>query len=116
MLGTLFFDMDYRSGDGAALRKRLNIPADAPVVGVFFGSRLSEIQRLAGPFADAIELMRAKRPDIHFVSPVSTNIAEDVLAAAGADLRLQEVIMLPEPDKLNVFCGPLTPRLLARGR
>lgn len=104
-VGNPVFDMDYQSGDGAELRTRLNIPTGGPVVGVFFGSRLSEVQRLAKPFADAINAIRDQRPDIHFISPVSTNIAEDVLAAAGADLRLQDVIFLPEEEKLNVFAA-----------
>lgn len=104
-VGNPVFDMDYRSGDGAALRSRLNIPEQAPIVGVFFGSRLSEIQRLAKPFADAVTLIKAKSPDTHFISPVSTNIAEDVLAAAGADLRLQDIVFLPEGEKLDVFAA-----------
>lgn len=104
-VGNPVFDTDYRSGDGVALRNRLNIPSGAPVVGVFFGSRLSEVQRLSRPFADAVEILRDKQPDIRFLSPVSTNVAEDVMAAAGADLRLQDVILLPEAEKLDIFAA-----------
>lgn len=38
-----------------------------------------------------------------FISPVSETIAPDVAAAAGADLRLQDIILLPEARKFDVF-------------
>lgn len=104
-VGNPMFDTDYTSGDGAALRKRYNIPDTDMVIAVLFGSRLSEIQRLAKPFADAVELIKRYRPDVHFVSPLSETIATDVHAAAGSDQRLQDIIFLPETDKFDVFAA-----------
>lgn len=104
-VGNPMFDTDYTSGDGAALRNRLNIPLGAPVVAVLFGSRLSEIQRLAGPFADAVARIKSARPDVHFISPLSETIATDVRAAAADDTRLQDIIFLPESDKFDVFAA-----------
>jgi len=102
-VGNAVFETDYCSGDGKVLRERLNIGVDAPVLGVFFGSRLSEIQTLAKPFADTIEHIKTAIPNVSFISPLSDTIATDVRSAAGGDMRLQDIIMLPESDKFDVF-------------
>ncbi|MCF6275224.1 MAG: lipid-A-disaccharide synthase, partial [Robiginitomaculum sp.] len=49
-VGNPIFDEDYRGGDGSGLRKEYNIPDETLVLVMLFGSRLSEIQRLAEPF------------------------------------------------------------------
>lgn len=102
-VGNPMFDEDHSGGDGAALRKEFNIPAVAPVVGIFFGSRLSELQTLATPFAEAIDTILSARPDCRFIAPMAASIDEDILAVAGADLRLQNVILLPEDRKQDIF-------------
>jgi len=104
-VGNPIFDTDYRQGDGAALRRELGIDRKDEVVSVFFGSRLSEIQQLAKPFADAVTLLKAQRPRLKLISPVSESIATDVNAAAGEDLRLQDIILLPEARKFDVFAA-----------
>ena len=85
------------------MRNAYEIPDDAPIVGIFFGSRLSELQTLSSPFAEAIERILSVRPDCYFIAPMASSIDEDILAAAGADLRLQNVILLPEHRKKDVF-------------
>ena len=102
-VGNPMFDEDYSGGDGAATRAQYNIPSDAPLVGVFFGSRLSELRSLSQPFAEAIDHILSIRPDCHFIAPMAASIDEDILATAGADLRLQNVILLPEERKRDVF-------------
>ena len=102
-VGNPMFDEDYSGGDGRALRAEYNIPIDAPVIGVFFGSRLSELKTLSPPFAEAIDRILSVRPDCHFIAPMAASIDEDILATAGADLRLQNVILLPEDRKRDVF-------------
>lgn len=104
-IGNPIFDTDYRQGDGDGLRRELGIKPKDEVVSIFFGSRLSEIQQLAKPFADAVEILKTKRPNLKFISPVSDSIATDVNGAAGEDLRLQDVILLPEPRKFDVFAS-----------
>ena len=102
-VGNPVFDTDYMQGDGEGLRDRYNIPAGAPVIVVLFGSRPSEIARLAGPFADAIEILRRKFPRAVFVSPVAASVATQVGAQAATDMRLQDVILLGEHEKYNIF-------------
>jgi lipid-A-disaccharide synthase len=104
-VGNAIFDTDYQQGDGESLRRELGISPKDEVVSVFFGSRLSEIQQLAKPFADAVASLKAHRPRLKFISPVSTSIATDVKAAAGEDLRLQNIILLPEARKFDVFAA-----------
>jgi len=104
-VGNPMFDIDYRQGDGDHLRRELGITPKDEVVSVFFGSRLSEIQQLAKPFADTVAQLKAQRPRLKFISPVSESIATDVNAAAGEDLRLQNIILLPEARKFDVFAA-----------
>lgn len=104
-VGNPMFDTDYTLGDGAALRDALGFPVDSPVLSVFFGSRLSEVQRLARPIADTIEILKSRHPNLKFISPLAETVDIDVKAAAGEDLRLQEIIFLPEARKLDVFAA-----------
>jgi len=73
-VGNPIFDTDYHQGDGERLRRELGIDFKDEVVSVFFGSRLSEIQQLAKPFADAVALLKEQRPRLKFISPVSDSI------------------------------------------
>jgi len=102
-VGNPVFDTDYTSGDGAALRRELGIGPKDDVISVFFGSRLSELKTLGPVFAQTIETLKRTRPHIKFISPISASIATDVMAEAGNDLRLQNVTLLDESRKFDVF-------------
>ena len=123
-IGNPIFDTDYKAGNGAALRARYNIDKDAPILAVMFGSRRSEIERLSGPFADAIEILKKDIPNLVCVSALADNVATQIRAKAGEDLRLQDIILLEERDKLAVFdmasaalacSGTLTTQLACAG-
>lgn len=103
--GNPIFDTDFGQGDGQALRDKLNLSKDQSVICILFGSRLSEVQNLAKPFADTVDILSKKHPNAVFISPVSESVATDVAAAAGADLRLQNIIFLPENQKFDVFAA-----------
>lgn len=105
LVGNPMFDTDYTRGDGPGLRRNLNFPEDSQVLSVFFGSRLSEVQRLARPIADTIELLKSRHPKLKFISPLADTVDIDVKSAAGEDLRLQEIIFLPEARKADVFAA-----------
>jgi lipid-A-disaccharide synthase len=102
-VGNPVFDLDYSAGDGEALKARLGISPQAKTVAVLFGSRRSEIERLAAPFAQCLELIKTEDPDIQFISPVANSIADHVRQAAKSDNRLGVVKLLPENEKMNVF-------------
>ena len=101
-VGNAVFDMDYKAGDPSAIRQQYDL-SDRPILSVFFGSRASEITRLAKPFADTVIALKAHIPDLAIISPVSDSVAKEVGAAAGADPRLNEIIFLPEQSKLDVM-------------
>ncbi len=101
-VGNAVYDTDYRAGDAQALRTRYKL-GDRPILSVYFGSRQSEVARLARPFADAVMSLKKSLPDLAVISPVSSAVAKDVGAAAGADMRLNEIILLPEDKKIEAM-------------
>lgn len=101
-VGNPVFDTDYNQGDPQAIRQSYDL-GDRPIVGVFLGSRGSEIYRLAPVFAEAIEIILKSHPDTAFVSPVSNSVAETVGSVAASDRRLQEIIFLTEAQKFDVM-------------
>ena len=104
-VGNPVFDQDYDTGDGDRLRADVGISKAAPVLIVLFGSRLSEIQKLKGPFAQAIAILSDKIPGLRVISPVADTIAADVYAAVADDPRLQDIILLSEAQKLDCFAA-----------
>lgn len=104
-VGNPILDENYNAGDGAGLRTEYNIATNTPVLIVLFGSRLSEIQKLAEPFANAVGQLKQIMPDLAIISPVSDTITEDVLAAVAEHPELQDVIMLGEDRKLDCFAA-----------
>ncbi|HEY8190535.1 MAG TPA: lipid-A-disaccharide synthase, partial [Micavibrio sp.] len=59
----------YTNADGSAIRAEMNIPADAKVVGLFFGSRQGELDRHGDILAEVAEKLQKTQPDLHFLSP-----------------------------------------------
>lgn len=104
-VGNPVFDQSYETGDGRKLRADYKITKNQPVLALLFGSRLSEIQKLARPFSDAVGRLKADIPDLAIVSPVSDTIATDVHAAASEYPALQDVILLGEDRKLDCFAA-----------
>jgi len=101
-VGHAVFDKDYKAGDPDAIRQQYEL-SDRPILSVFFGSRASEVTRLAKPFADTVMALKTHIPDLAIISPVSDSVAEEVGATAGADPRLNEIIFLPEQSKLDAM-------------
>ena len=101
-VGNPVYDTDYTAGDAQAIRDQYNL-GDRPVLSVYFGSRASEVSRLARPFADAVMTLKQAIPELAIISPVADSVAKDVGAAAGADPRLNEIILLPEKAKLDAM-------------
>lgn len=94
------------TGDRAAFRARYGLSDDKVAVLVLFGSRMAEITRMVPPFLDAIERLKARYGDrIRFVAPLAEAVATRVRAAAAADPRLHETIMVDEPERDDAFAG-----------
>lgn len=113
-----------QSGDGEAFRQRHNIPPDALCLGVLFGSRMSELTRLQGPFSDALKQLRRERPDLAVIVPLADSIADAARAAIADDPAYQGAIIVDEDEKPDAFAaidtamacsGTVTTQLAMRG-
>ncbi len=102
-VGNPIFDTNFRAGDGHKLKLDFGIGESDKIISVFFGSRLSEIKTLAAIFTETVEILKQTRPDLKFVSPVSDSVATDLRAIAAEDKRMQDIILLPESTKFDVF-------------
>jgi lipid-A-disaccharide synthase len=71
-----------RMTGGAALRARLGIAADAPLLALLPGSRSSEIRFIFPVFRQAVEILAAKIPGLVTILPTVPHVAAKVRAAA----------------------------------
>lgn len=65
------------SGDPKALIRELGLPDSAPVVGLFPGSRRSEVKQLLPTILAAAEKVHAARPEVRFLLPLASSLRED---------------------------------------
>jgi lipid-A-disaccharide synthase len=72
----------------AAVRARLGLQGDAPVIALLPGSRVSEIQAMAGLFVAAAKLISAAVPDVRFVTPLVNQRTRALFETALRDAEL----------------------------
>ena len=82
--------------DPALLRRALGLDADAPVVGLFPGSRQSEISRLLPVLLDSARVLRARNRQTRFLLPVASTLDADAIRAQCADSGVD--ILVSEGD------------------
>jgi len=82
-VGNSALTLDFSSADSARLRRDLGIAADAPLLLVLPGSRPGEVSRILPPFAEAVAILKAQRPDLQVVIPAAPTVAEAVKAQAS---------------------------------
>lgn len=71
---------EENKGGGAALRKELNIDKDATVLGLLFGSRIGELQRV-GPILRQAAFSYAQKnkgKDLHILAPTLPHLRKEV--------------------------------------
>jgi lipid-A-disaccharide synthase len=83
--------------DRDAARRALDFRADAPLVALLPGSRLTEVTRLAAPFAAAAAHIAARRPEYRFIAPMA--------CAAVREVFEKEVAQLPAAPAIRVLDG-----------
>ena len=79
-VGNAALALDFSKADPARLRANLGIPPEAPILLVLPGSRPGEIARVAPAFEDAVNRLKADRPDLHVVIPAAPTVADSVKA------------------------------------
>jgi lipid-A-disaccharide synthase len=70
--------------DRGAARRALQIPADAEVIALLPGSRVSEVARLGADFAGAAAWIAAERPGVEFIAPMATSAVREVFEREAA--------------------------------
>lgn len=83
-VGNSALTLDFSQADGGRLRAQLGIAPQAPVLLVLPGSRPGEISRVLPPFADAVAILKAARPDLEVIIPAAPTVAQSVKAQAAS--------------------------------
>jgi lipid-A-disaccharide synthase len=79
-VGNATLATDFTGADPGRLRREIGAGPDAPILLVLPGSRPVEIERVLPPFEDAVNRLKAERPDLHVVIPAAPTVAEAVKA------------------------------------
>lgn len=83
-VGNSALTLDFSKADGGRLRAQLGIAPEAPVLLVLPGSRPGEISRVLPPFADAVAILKAARPDLQVIIPAAPTVAQTVKDQASS--------------------------------
>jgi len=74
-VGDATLAIDFGGADPARLRSQIGAGPDDPILLVLPGSRPSEIERILPAFEDAVNRLKAERPDLHVVIPAAPTVA-----------------------------------------
>ena len=77
--------------DTAAARRALKLPADAAVVAILPGSRMSELKYNSVAFVQAAKLLAQRDPDLRFVAPMAGPAQQRYFRELIAESGLQDV-------------------------
>lgn len=91
-VGHPLVDEVHASADQQTLRKEFLLDNDKPVIGLFPGSRKSEVKRLLPIIVASAKIFAEKNPDVQFVIPVASTLTEELLLpyfeGANFDMRI----------------------------
>jgi lipid-A-disaccharide synthase len=79
-VGNSALTVDFSKAKPQRLRRAIGAAADDPVLLVLPGSRPGEIERVLPAFEDAVNLLKADRPELHVVIPAAPTVADMVRA------------------------------------
>jgi lipid-A-disaccharide synthase len=79
-VGNSALAVDFSGADPARLRAQIGADGDDPILLVLPGSRPGEIERVLPAFEDAVNRLKADRPELHVVVPAAGTVAEAVKA------------------------------------
>ncbi len=93
------------AGDGAAFRDRHGIDANAPCLGVLFGSRMGELDRLFESFSDAVGLLRRQNPSLRLIVPLAGPIEVAARERLAIDPNFADCVIVSESEKADGFAA-----------
>ncbi len=76
--GHSVLESGYDKGDAHTLRNELGIPGGAQVLGILFGSRMGELNRVGPVLRGAAEQLAARNPDMHIIAPTLPHLRRPV--------------------------------------
>jgi lipid-A-disaccharide synthase len=83
-VGHSVIEQDGVAADGPGFRRRHGIAADAPLLCVLPGSRVSEVKRLAPVFGEVVRQLAAAHPGLRVVVPTVATVAARVRVAVAS--------------------------------
>jgi lipid-A-disaccharide synthase len=103
-VGHPLVEMDKAKLDPLGFRAARGIPANALVLGVFFGSREAELKALGPIFIQTIEALAEQYPDIHIVCPSLPQLEMEVTNLVR-DLRVHTSVVVDVAQKWNAMAA-----------
>ncbi len=76
-VGHPLLDEFAAAGEGVALRQEFEIPTTRKIVGLFPGSRRSELRYMLETLVGAAQLILDGFPDVHFLVPIANSLTKD---------------------------------------
>ncbi len=87
------------------LRHNLGIEADVKVIGIFPGSRNSELEYILDTLIETAELLHQQRPDAKFLLPVAPSFSRDFLEQKFVDTALPVLIVEENIYEVAAACN-----------
>ena len=87
------------------LRHNLGIEADVQVIGIFPGSRNSELEYILDTLIETAELLHQQRPDAKFLLPVAPSLSRDFLEQKFVDTGLPVLIVEENIYEVAAACN-----------
>jgi lipid-A-disaccharide synthase len=100
-------------GNGARFRGRFGLPAHAPVLGVFPGSRPGEVRRLLPVFSEVVDRLAARYQGLRLVLP-TVPVVEELVRAGTAAWRVPTSLITDRTHKADAMAA-CTAALAASG-
>ena len=79
-VGNATLSLDFSDAHPERLRREIGAEPDQPILLVLPGSRPSEIARVLPAFEDAVNILKAERPELQIVVPAAPTVLEAVKA------------------------------------
>lgn len=94
------------TGDGVGFRARYGLGGGKKIAAILFGSRSSEVRRLAGVLAAAGARVKARFGNkVALVAPLAEAVATQVRARAADDPNFADIMFVDEPEKADAFAA-----------
>lgn len=111
-VGHPVMEQGYVDADGTGMRAEMNVPDDALLLGLFFGSRVGEVER-HGPVIRAVaEKIAQDYPGIHFLSPTLDHVAPMVRQYLDG---IPNVHIVSQPDNKPSLFASMTAAVAVSG-